>query len=108
VAGKPLRYVTSIATAAITDTHQDITIDYATFVVIFKDNSTFWQQSFSASGDCGGGVYKFVGGQCTWVGMLAGLDCAHGGGFEDIGLMVPQEELLAQMEKKTGKRWQLF
>jgi len=39
---------------------------------------------------------------------LAGLDCAHGGGFEDIGLMVPQEELLAQMEKKTGKRWQLF
>jgi len=95
---------TSIATAAITDTHQDITIDYATFVVIFKDNSTFWQQSFSASGDCGGGVYKFVGGQCTLVGMLVGLDCAHGGGFEDVGLMVPQEELLAQMEKKTGKR----
>jgi len=95
------------ATAVISDTHKDLMIERATFAVIFPENTPRWQPYFCEPGDCGSGVFKFVGGRCTWVGLLVGAYCEDGG-LRDIGLMVPQQAVLAQLRKKTGKRWQLF
>jgi len=94
--------------AAIDDTRPNHPIDRTTMMTIFPESSSGPNGSFCARGDSGGGVFKFKDGHCTWVGQLVGLDQGKAGGTDVIGLMIPQEAVLTQMEKKTGKRWQLF
>jgi hypothetical protein len=92
----------------IGDTEPGLPIDRTTLITIFPQSLSRPGRPFCAPGDSGGGVFKFVDGQCNWVGLLVGIDYDKCGGSDDIGLMIPQEEVLSQMEKKTGKRWQLF
>jgi hypothetical protein len=94
--------------AAIDETRPKHPIDRTTMITIFPESSSGPNGSFCARGDSRGGVFKFKDGYCTWVGQLVGLGQGAAGDTDVIGLMIPQEAVLAQMEKKTGKRWQLF
>jgi hypothetical protein len=65
-------------------------------------------QPFCARGDSGTGVFKFDRGTCSWAVMLVGIDHPDRNANNQFGLLVSQDEVLRQIEKKTSKQWWLF
>ena len=66
---------------------------------------------FCAGGDSGAGVFACNKGRFSWVGLLvamAPVEMVDGVLTKNIGLMVPQDVILSQIEKETGTKWGLY
>ena len=64
-----------------------------------------------ADGDAGAGVFTSDNGKLSWVGLLVGAEPVMERGWArngDIGLMIPQDIILSQIQEETKTKWGLY